>query len=807
MAVIGQSKPGYRTPSRLAGKNKDTATISQLLQKAAADLDKGGDPERVLYYIQQADTLSRQLGYQKGQGECALLMATYLQQQNKLAEGISFLIKAESIFSQMKATKELVRTYNLRGIMDTSLPTRSAYYEKALALLNATGDKLGIATILPDYSEVKMLQAELPAAEQMLKESIRLFTELGETRVQWSYGLLGAVQWQQKEMVEALKNELTAIKIGEQYADTSMHMAEIYNYAALIYFRMGKLEESTQYLYKALNTGKYAQDPMLVVQFRSNLANVLIRQNRLKEALDNLNILEKSYGSTLLLNPKIQMLSRFVRCYSELHDFKSAGRYADQLMEISDSLKPDEYDQIPIYTELNRFLLASGQYDRAKRYVDQQRMVAEKFKLPEHKMQFYNYRFRIDSAKGDWASAFRNFQLYTIEKDAALNEKTVNQLNQLHVQFDTEKKDKEIELQEKNIKILVQQAALQKAQSDKSAQDLALNRQTLLLKQKDLQNEKQQVDLLTKKSQLQKATSDFQGQQLLIRQKNIELLKQENKIQESELQRAGLLRNMMIAGAIGLALILILTYSRYRMKKKTSDKLALQREEIKQKNNSLEALIGEKDKLLIEKEWLVKEVHHRVKNNLQMVISLLNSQSAYLASQDAVAAIRESQRRMHAMSLIHQRLYEKDESIIDMKSYIEELASYLKDSFDCPNVEFVLDLQSLTLDVSKAIPLGLILNEAITNSLKYAFPDFLPGHILITLKHVLSEVELIIADDGVGIEANQTIHRKSLGMSLLKGLTTQIGGTYQIYTENGVEITVRFSAAQMSHTTSQHMVE
>ncbi len=536
--------------------------------------------------------------------------------------------------------------------MDQDLSIREGYYEKALALLKASGDNRGIAAILPDYSELKMIQANLPAAEDMLKESIRLSKELEIEQIQWQYGLLGAVQIQRRNTVEALKNELLAIKIGEQFGDTTSHMAEIYNYTAIIYLKMGKLEESGQYLRKAINTGPNSQDPMLTVQFRANLANILIRQNKPKEALENLIILENKYGSNMPLNAKIQMLSRFVRCYTELDDLSSAGRYAEQLVRYSDNMKPDEYDQLAIYTELNRYLIASGQYQRATRYVGQHRNAAIKFKLPDQRNQSYFYQFKIDSALGNMTSALHYFQLYTKGKDSVSNENTARQLNQLHVEFETEKKDKELQLKEKNIKLLVQDAALQKALSDK-------NEQTLELKQKDLLNEKQQVDLLTKQTQLQDAANEKQQQELVIKQKDISLLKQSNNIQEADLKRARIVRNVIIASAVGLAIISLLIYSRYRTKKRASEELALQREEIRQKNLSLEALISDKDKLLEEKEWLVKEVHHRVKNNLQMVMSLLNSQSSYLSSQDAIAAIQESQRRMHAMSLIHQRLYEK----------------------------------------------------------------------------------------------------------------------------------------------------
>ncbi|HXO73630.1 MAG TPA: sensor histidine kinase, partial [Puia sp.] len=708
--------------------------------------------------------------YLKGQGESALLQAAAMKHKDKFEEAIPHLRKAEAIFGQIHATALLIKTYSLRGAMDPDLKVRTAYYEKALVLLRVNGDQKGIAAILTDYSELKMQQAQLPAAEDMLKESIRLSKELKLDRIQWHYGLLGAVQIQRRETVEALKNELLAIKIGEQYGDTSSHMAEIYNYAAIIYMKMGKLEESGQYLRKAIATGSRSQDPMLTVQFRSNLANILIRENKPGEALENLLILEKIYGNELPLNARIQVLSRFVRCYTELNDLTNAGRYAEQLIGISDGIKPDEYDQLAIYTELNRFLIASGQYERARRFVEQHRLIAEKFKLPDHRTQSYFYRFKIDSALGDMASALHYFQLYTNGKDSTFNANTTTQLNQLHVEFETEKKDKE----------------------------LALNHQILALKQKDFLTEKQHVELLTKQAQLQNAAGERQQQELLVKQKNIELLQKSNRIQEMDLEKAAFIRNMIIAGALGLGLMSALVYSRYRMKKRASEELALQREEIRQKNVSLQALINDKDKLLAEKEWLVKEVHHRVKNNLQMVISLLNSQSAYLSNQDAVAAIRESQRRMHAMSLIHQRLYEKDEATIDMQTYISELVNYLKDSFDCEQVRFVLEVEFLELDVSKAVPVGLILNEAITNSLKYAFPDGRPGHILISLKHIAPLIELVIADDGVGLpKDNMTSAKKSLGMSLIKGLTLQVGGSYETRSERGVEIVIRFSPVQI----------
>jgi two-component sensor histidine kinase len=114
-------------------------------------------------------------------------------------------------------------------------------------------------------------------------------------------------------------------------------------------------------------------------------------------------------------------------------------------------------------------------------------------------------------------------------------------------------------------------------------------------------------------------------------------------------------------------------------------KLKAQQSIIHTKNNSLQHLLKEKDGLLTEKEWLVKEIYHRVKNNLQVVMSLLNSQAAYLSDDTALSAIKESQHRIYTMALILQKLYQSEQiASVDMPSYINEVVGYLKDSYSHP---------------------------------------------------------------------------------------------------------------------------
>ena len=212
--------------------------------------------------------------------------------------------------------------------------------------------------------------------------------------------------------------------------------------------------------------------------------------------------------------------------------------------------------------------------------------------------------------------------------------------------------------------------------------------------------------------------------------------------------------------------------------------------------NTLLTLLLEKDKLLDEKEWLMKEIHHRVKNNLQIVMSLLNSQSAYLKDNAALAAIKESQHRVHAISLIHQKLYQSDNlTAVDMEPYIKDVVEYLSDNLDSEHrIKFQVSITPLQLDVAQAVPMGLIINEAITNAIKYAFPNERIGLVNINLYHQLpDEIILTIADDGIGFAPGFNLeHAESLGMSLMKGLCKQLDGEFDIINNNGITIQVKF---------------
>ncbi len=198
------------------------------------------------------------------------------------------------------------------------------------------------------------------------------------------------------------------------------------------------------------------------------------------------------------------------------------------------------------------------------------------------------------------------------------------------------------------------------------------------------------------------------------------------------------------------------------------------------------------EKALADKNVLLQEVHHRVKNNLQVVSSLFNIQKRRLSKEasEANQAIASAQNRIQSMIFIHEELYStKNVSQIELSSYIISLVNNIKHLYEASIKNIVIEtkLTETYLKIDKALSLGLIINEVLTNSLKHAFPD-MKGLILIKLQTKHSFIELTIADDGIGMNPdNNTPPEKGLGINLISSLVKQINCKHKISYESGLK--------------------
>jgi len=240
-----------------------------------------------------------------------------------------------------------------------------------------------------------------------------------------------------------------------------------------------------------------------------------------------------------------------------------------------------------------------------------------------------------------------------------------------------------------------------------------------------------------------------------------------------------LIGNILIVGVLLLVVVIGLLISQYRLKQRAVA-------EMNRKNFLLQSLAEKK-------ECLLHEVNQRVKQNLHIVMRLLESQAPYLKD-DALRAVENSRNRIFAMSLIHQKLtHDVNQGGIDMSAYLPELIGYLDQSLDAhSHIEIHLQIQPILLGIPQAIPLALIANEAVTNSIKYAFPNDRKGIIVISLSQKEGKVQFMVADNGVGFEWTGDRRGKSMGLKLIKGLLEDLNGSARWETKKGTQIIMDF---------------
>jgi len=253
-----------------------------------------------------------------------------------------------------------------------------------------------------------------------------------------------------------------------------------------------------------------------------------------------------------------------------------------------------------------------------------------------------------------------------------------------------------------------------------------------------------------------------------VAQKESTIIVQENQIKK---QRSTQTLMILIGGL--LLMILLLLYNSIETNKKKNILLKKQNDE---------------------KEFLLKEIHHRVKNNLEVVSSLLSLQCEQVEDTKVADAMHKSQLRVHSMSMVHQKLYQGQSfSSIEMKEYFKSLGDYIVDIYGAlERVHIECEMKELELDVDTAIPIGLIVNELFTNALKYAFPDNRKGLIKISLIESGNQLHLEVSDNGIGKNYYNKMEGTGFGSQLIELLTRQLEGKMSLNVKKGTAVSFEF---------------
>jgi two-component sensor histidine kinase/tetratricopeptide (TPR) repeat protein len=281
------------------------------------------------------------------------------------------------------------------------------------------------------------------------------------------------------------------------------------------------------------------------------------------------------------------------------------------------------------------------------------------------------------------------------------------------------------------------------------------------------------LDTLVKADKL-KLEKDMEAQYLTRDKEN------QIQIQQLVISRNKRERLVYLFLLLGLSVILLLANRLSRQRKKANALL-------NEKNQQIQ-------KALDEKEILLKEIHHRVKNNLQIISSLLSLQSRRVEDPKVLEAIQDGQNRVNSMALIHENLYQDDNLIqVDVRDYVQKLCDQLLSSYAIHPGEITVhqNIAPLKLDIDTIIPLGLMLNELISNALKYAFTNQATGRLDLSLQEKANGLVLHVADNGRGLpEAFQPEQLKSMGFRLIQSFTKKLNGVLKVWNAPGAHIEI-----------------
>jgi two-component sensor histidine kinase len=594
--------------------------------------------------------------------------------------------------------------YNYSHGDPTQDSVRTVYFKKAIPVFAAAGtpaSKEWQAHTLMCLAQSDTYTAD--GSRPLYLKALDLYNSIGYRDLRNLYSHIGGTYASVGDQVRALDYCLLAARLDDARPHSDGLSDLIYSQIGYCYNNQGKYADAVPMFRRALELSIQEGDTNNMTSITNNLVQSSLSMGDYAGALKACRQSSAAYRPAAL-KAKVMEAKGYASVFEKMHQPDSMRPYVEQLIRLDAGLPSNAVLRLHCIMTPVKYFNMTGQYPQAKKYALEAMRLGHLLDLIQAVYFAYHELAVADSAMGNYKLAMDEYERYILAKDSMQDVNNKKQLVTLQLQYETEKKDKDIQS-----------------------------------------------------------------------------LHHKEQISEIALRQASVTRNFIIGGALLLLVLLAVSVNRYRLKQRS--------------NRQLNRILSEKDLLLTEKEWLLKEIHHRVKNNLQIGISLLNLQSYHIENEKAQSAIRQSRNRMYAMSLIHQRLYQADNlKTIDMQQYIGQLIESIRDSYATEkDIEFALVVQRLEMDVEYALPIGLIINEAVTNSLKYAFPRQQKGRIAIGLENADGLMTLSIADNGVGLANGFDIHQHaSMGTQLIDILVQQLDGHIDIAGESGLLITIQF---------------
>lgn len=528
----------------------------------------------------------------------------------------------------------------------------------------------------------------------------------------------------------------------------------------IIYYYLGDYDKAAEYYFKSLNIAQEVGDKKSQSYAENNIANLYYLQKKHTESIE---LFEKCLAAGIEAKDKVLIADceyYLALNYLEINELSKSLSYCKRALKI-DSCQGNYRGIATKNLLLGDIFIKKGSFKRAKEKVDLAYLFASKTDdsiqvLANCMMKLGEINLHLNQRKEAKNNLFTAIEL---SKSGKLRQ----------ILYEAYKRLSEVYEKENDAKNSLKFHKLYVAHKDSAINDKnnkSINQLAAIYKD---EQKKSEIARLNTLSQLQ--------------ENNIALEKAKSSKKSQQ-------NVFLILGLLGLLIILGILFRSSRNKQKRNLLLQKQKEAITKKNE--------------EKEILLKEIHHRVKNNLQVISSLLSLQSNKVTDLNALSELKEGQNRVKTIAMIHQKLYQhEDIAKVNFHEYCEELLAYLRTTFQLPGkeIEILVKAENVLLDIDTAVPLGLIINELVSNCFKYAFTNQEKGKIEVSISFLDKKehkLQLIVSDNGMGIEENFDISKvNSLGLKLVRMLSLQLDGTVICENSNGAQFTVQVSNSEL----------
>lgn len=587
---------------------------------------------------------------------------------------------------------------------------------------------------------------------------------------------------------EANEKALQALKIKEQEKDKA-GTGRALSLLGIIAYNMNDFDKATTFHGRAFSLSEALNDSTSMGHDLGNMGNVFEKQKQLDKALDY-------YKRQLAIVEKINLLTLLPAAYTNMGNIYARQKNAEKALifyekALEINLKmgknlglPYTYGNIALaLLQLNRFAEA---VTSAQKGLD----IAQKTDAKRAiKFAFITLSEIYDAQKDYEKSLYYHKKFYALS-DSMNGTERQKSVVELQTKYETEKKEQQILFLEKSA-LQEREISEQKRREERLVFEKEKDKELALAEQ-----ERQfELQLLAEKQQKEQIVAAIKQQQelaFLTKQNAQELgFLSREKAQEAaiftvkdDLRRKQM--GVLSVSALVLAGFLGLFFLQNKKVKKANLQLEIQNKTISEQSLQLETMM--------------REIHHRVKNNLQVINSLLNLQARQTNDEKTLNALREGQSRVKSMALIHTKLYQNDSlARIDFQEYTTDLSKSIVATFKTDkNIVLNINANDIKLDIDTAVPLGLILNELITNALKYAYVDIEKGILNVELLRGPENkmYQLKVSDNGCGLPLDFDYKRtNSLGLKLINSLTRQLQGNWEATNLNGAVFTIHFKEA------------